>query len=58
MMPSRCRWAPRRPTRPPDAPCLGGRSRADSGSGPLEAAAGAAVRPQRQQQGCASCTIC
>ena len=50
------------PDRPRDAPCLGGRSRADSGSGPLEAVAGAAGRQQRaqqrQQQGCASCVIC
>ena len=47
------------PDRPRDAPCLGGRSRADSGSGPLEAVAGAAGRQQqqRQQQGCASCVI-
>lgn len=45
------------PDRPRDAPCLGRRSRADSGSGPLEAVAGAAGRQQRRQPGCASCAI-
>ena len=47
------------PDRPPDAPCLGGRSRADSGSGPIEAVPGAAGQQRRRPaQGCARCAIC